>query len=70
MTVLVDGSRVRRITLTDPAWKTVEIPIGKPFGSRVLLGVRVGYTFIPAAIGVSPDTRRLGVLVRSLRWVP
>jgi O-antigen ligase len=70
VTVLVDGSPVRRITLTDPAWKTVEIPIEKPLGSRVLLGVRVGYTFIPAAIGVSPDTRRLGVLVRSLRWVP
>lgn len=70
VTVLVDGSPVRRITLTDPAWKTVEIPIEKPLGRRVLLGVRVEHTFIPAAIGVSPDTRRLGVLVRSLRWVP
>ena len=70
VTVLLDGVAVGDVTLADAAWRTVEVPVAKPPGSHVVLGLRVGYTFVPAALGLNADARRLGVLVRAVGWGP
>jgi hypothetical protein len=68
VTVWLDGVLVRRITIGDQAWKTIDLPIDGPLGRHVLLQLRTGYTFVPAALGFD-DPRRLGILTRPIRWI-
>jgi O-antigen ligase len=70
VTVLLDGVTVSEVTLADAGWRTVEVPVARPPGSHVVLGLRVGYTFVPAALGLNADARQLGVLVRAVGWGP
>jgi len=66
--VWLDGKPVRRVTLADGAWRTIEVPVDRPLGRFVLLQLRVGYTFVPGQLGFGADPRRLGVLIRPVRW--
>lgn len=67
--VTLDGRLVHRIVLDTPEWKLVELPVAGPRGSTAHVGIRAGYTVIPAALGLNRDTRRLGVLMRPVAWV-
>lgn len=68
VSIRLDRAPVRRVTLETPAWKTVEIPVDKRVGSTVVLQLRVGYTFVPAALGLNDDARHLGILMKPLAW--
>jgi O-Antigen ligase len=68
VTVLLDARPVQQLRLDTPAWRLVEVPVEKPAGQTVRLGVRTGYTFAPAALGVNEDDRRLGVLLGPISW--
>jgi O-antigen ligase len=68
--VTLDGVRVGWISLAPGIWTTLDVPVGKPVGTTVLLQLRPAYTFIPAALGINDDSRRLGVLVKPLLWLP
>jgi O-antigen ligase len=68
VTFLLDGRSVQQLRLDTPAWRLVEARVEKPVGQTVRLGVRTGYTFVPAALGVNEDDRRLGVLLGPIKW--
>jgi len=73
VSVWLDGTPVQQMTLDTPGWtgwRTTEIPVNKPVGSTVLLQIRAGYSFVPASLGLNEDTRRLGVLMRPITWLP
>jgi O-antigen ligase len=66
--VTVDGGPPREVTFDRPGWQVVAIPVTKPLGSTVLVRIRVAYTVAPYQLGLSADVRRLGVMVRPVRW--
>jgi O-antigen ligase len=69
VTVLVDGVEIRRLAFRSPSdWSVVEVPIDKPRGAPVLVQVRVAYSIVPADLGVYPDSRHFGVVMKAPSW--
>lgn len=66
--IAIDGSPVRRVTLDSPAWRTIDVPVAQAPGSTIRLSLRTAYTVVPAALGLNPDRRRLGVLMGPIGW--
>jgi hypothetical protein len=67
--VRLDGVPVARLRLDTPGWRTLDVPVGRPVGVPVRLEIGVAYSFVPAALGLNPDTRRLGVALQPVRWL-
>jgi O-antigen ligase len=68
VTVWVDGLPVGTVRLAAPDWEPLAVPVARPPGTHVLLELETAYTFVPARLGASSDTRRLGVMVGPLAW--
>jgi hypothetical protein len=66
--IALDGKPVRRITLDTADWRLVIVPVPGPLGRTVHVELRVGFTVVPAALGVNADTRRIGVLTQAVAW--
>jgi len=66
--IAIDDSPVRRVTLDSPAWRTIDVPVAQAPGSTIRLSLRTAYTVVPAALGLNPDRRRLGVLMGPIGW--
>src|SRR5262249_54046506 len=69
VSVLIDGVLVKQVTLETRDWNTIDIPVGSPLGSIVLVQLRTSYTFHQSTMGTSTDTRRVGVLLKPARWL-
>jgi hypothetical protein len=50
------------------AWTTVDLPLGDVRADALArIQIRVGHTFVPAKLGLSSDSRALGVLIRQIQ---
>ena len=48
-------------------WRTVDLPLGNVRANAVArIQIRVGHTFVPSKLGLSSDSRALGVLIRRI----
>ena len=68
--VWVDRRAVPPVRLAAPDWQTLTVPVERAPGDHVLVELETAYTFVPARLGLSADTRRLGVMVRPVAWRP
>ncbi len=66
--IRLDGVSAKVVELAHPRWTAVDIPVAKPLGSYVLLGIETRYTVVPNALGWGSDPRPLGVMTRPLDW--
>jgi O-antigen ligase len=67
--VRLDGVPVARLRLDQPGWRTVDIPVNQPAGTPVRVEIGVAYSFVPAALRLNADTRRLGVMLQPVQWL-
>ncbi len=68
VTMWVDGKPVATVRLAAPGWQPLVVPIDRAPGDHVLLELETAYTFVPARLTSSADTRRLGVMIGPLAW--
>jgi len=66
--VWVDRRPVPPVRLAASDWQTLTVPVERPRGDHVLVEFETAYTFVPARLAPSADTRRLGVMVGPLVW--
>ncbi len=68
VSLMVDGVLIRQLQPPPGVWVTVDLPIPKPPGSRVQVGIHAAPTIVPRALGLNDDPRRLGVMLQPVRW--
>ncbi len=64
----MDGVPFATVVFDRPGWQVLEIPVRKPRGTTVVVQIRVAYTVTTAELGLMPSPRRLGVMLKPLRW--
>jgi hypothetical protein len=65
----LDGTTVARLRLDNVGWRTLDVPVDRPPGAVVRVEIGVAYSFVPAALGLSADPRRLGVALQPVQWL-
>jgi hypothetical protein len=52
------------------AWQTVDLPIGDLRADRLArIQIAVDHTFVPSELGLSSDSRALGVMIRQIKFL-
>jgi hypothetical protein len=54
---------LKEITLTDNAWRIVELPVAEEIGRQAILLLKISRTWNPQKVSGVPDPRNLGVAV-------